>query len=137
VFACFHIYGILFPIHPLTFAVAAFAVTAVNMTTHCDYRLPAYDWFFATARCHDIHHASREPKNISVMLSICERAFGTFQRVPERSSPPRHLATCDAMSPAGRPGERAGISARPAAWRRRAPRAAAAQQRRGGREDRA
>ena len=82
VFACFHIYGILFPIHPLTFAVAAFAVTAVNMTTHCNYRLPVYDWFFATARGHDVHHASREPKNISVMLSICDRAFGTFQRVP-------------------------------------------------------
>jgi sterol desaturase/sphingolipid hydroxylase (fatty acid hydroxylase superfamily) len=82
VFACFHSYGILFPIHPLTFAVAAFAVTAVNMTTHCNYRLPVYDWFFATARCHDIHHSSREPKNISVMLSICDRAFGTFQQVP-------------------------------------------------------
>jgi sterol desaturase/sphingolipid hydroxylase (fatty acid hydroxylase superfamily) len=82
VFACFHIYGILFPLHPLTFAVAAFAVTAVNMTTHCNYRLPVYDWVFATARGHDVHHASREPKNISVMLSICDRAFGTFQRVP-------------------------------------------------------
>lgn len=82
VFACFHIYGILFPLHPLTFAVAAFAVTAVNMTTHCNYRLPVYDWVFATARGHDVHHASRDPKNISVMLSICDRAFGTFQRVP-------------------------------------------------------
>ena len=82
VFFFFHIYGILFPIHPLTFAVAAFSVTAVNMTTHCNYRLPVYDWFFATARCHDIHHTSREPRNISVMLSICDRVFGTFQRVP-------------------------------------------------------
>jgi len=82
VFFCFHIYGILFPIHPLTFAVGAFAVTAVNMVTHCNYRLPVYDWFFATARCHDIHHSSREPKNISVMLSICDRLFGTFQKVP-------------------------------------------------------
>jgi sterol desaturase/sphingolipid hydroxylase (fatty acid hydroxylase superfamily) len=50
VFACFHIYGILFPIHPLTFAVGAFSVTAVNMITHCGYRLPVYDWFFATSR---------------------------------------------------------------------------------------
>lgn len=82
VFTCFHIYGILFPIHPLTFTFGAFAVTAVNMVTHCNYRLPVYDWFFATARCHDVHHASREPKNISVMLSICDRAFGTFQPVP-------------------------------------------------------
>lgn len=80
VFACFHAYGILFPIHPLTFAIGAFSVTAVNMITHCGYRLPVYDWFFATAREHDIHHASREPRNISVMLSICDRMFGTFQK---------------------------------------------------------
>jgi len=80
VFACFHIYGILFPIHPLTFAVGAFSVTAVNMITHCGYRLPVYDWFFATSREHDIHHARREPRNISVMLSICDRMFGTFQK---------------------------------------------------------
>ena len=53
VFACFHAYGILFPIHPLTFAVAAFTVTAVNMITHCGYRLPGYDLLFATAREHD------------------------------------------------------------------------------------
>jgi sterol desaturase/sphingolipid hydroxylase (fatty acid hydroxylase superfamily) len=80
VFTCFHIYGILFPIHPLTFAVGAFAVTAVNMITHCGYRLPVYDWIFATSREHDIHHASREPRNISVMLSICDRMFGTFEK---------------------------------------------------------
>jgi sterol desaturase/sphingolipid hydroxylase (fatty acid hydroxylase superfamily) len=80
VFTCFHIYGILFPIHPLTFAVSAFFVTAVNMITHCGYRLPVYDWFFATSREHDIHHTSRAPRNISVMLSICDRMFGTFQR---------------------------------------------------------
>lgn len=82
VFFCFHIYGILFSIHPLTFAFGAFAVTAVNMITHCNYRLPLYDRVFANARCHDIHHASREPKNISVMLSLCDRLFGTFQKVP-------------------------------------------------------
>jgi sterol desaturase/sphingolipid hydroxylase (fatty acid hydroxylase superfamily) len=81
VFMFFHIYGILFPIHPLTFAVAAFSVTAVTMITHCGYRLPVYDWFFATARCHDVHHSSREPKNISVVLSVCDRLFGTFQKV--------------------------------------------------------
>ena len=80
VFACFHVYGILFPIHPLTFAVGAFSVTAVNMITHCGYRLPVYDWFFATSREHDLHHARREPRNISVMLSICDRMFGTFQK---------------------------------------------------------
>jgi sterol desaturase/sphingolipid hydroxylase (fatty acid hydroxylase superfamily) len=81
VFACFHLYGILFPLHPLTFAVAAFSVTAVNMTTHCGYRLPVYDWVFANSRCHDVHHSSREPRNVSVMLSICDRLFGTFQQV--------------------------------------------------------
>ena len=81
VFACFHLYGILFPIHPLTFAISAFAVTAVNMTTHCGYRLPVYDWLFANSRCHDVHHSSREPRNISVMISICDRMFGTFQQV--------------------------------------------------------
>lgn len=80
VFACFHIYGILFPIHPLTFAAGAFSVTAVNMITHCGYRLPGYDRLFATAREHDIHHASREPRNVSVMLSICDRMFGTFEK---------------------------------------------------------
>jgi len=26
------------------------------------------------------HHASREPTNISVMLSVCDRMFGTFQK---------------------------------------------------------
>lgn len=80
VFTCFHAYGILFPIHPLTLAAGAFSVTAVNMITHCGYRLPGYDRLFATAREHDIHHASREPKNVSVMLSICDRMFGTFER---------------------------------------------------------
>jgi len=81
VFACFHLYGILFTIHPLTFAIAAFAVTAVNMTTHCGYRLPVYDRLFANARCHDVHHSSCEPRNVSVMLSVCDRIFGTFQQV--------------------------------------------------------
>lgn len=80
VFTCFHIYGILFPIHPLTFALGAFLVTAVNMITHCGYRLPVYDWIFATSREHDLHHARREPRNISVMLSICDRLFGTFEK---------------------------------------------------------
>lgn len=80
VFACFHAWGILTPIHPLTFAVAAFAVTAVNMNTHCGYRLPVYDWIFATSREHDLHHARREPTNVSVMLSICDRMFGTFEK---------------------------------------------------------
>jgi len=80
VFACFHAYGILFPLHPLTLMAGAFSVTAVNMITHCGYRLPVYDWFFATAREHDIHHASREPKTISVKLLICDRMFGTFHK---------------------------------------------------------
>lgn len=80
VFACFHLYGILFPIHPLTFAIGAFTVTAVNMITHCGYRLPGYDTLFATSREHNIHHASREPRNVSVMLSACDRLFGTFQK---------------------------------------------------------
>lgn len=86
VFACFHIYGILFPIHPLTFGIGAFSVTAVNMITHCGYRLPIYDWFFATSREHDLHHARREPRNISVMLSICDRLFGTFEKATHRST---------------------------------------------------
>lgn len=81
VFACFHIYGILFPIHPLTFAAAAFAVTAVTMTTHCGYRLPVYDWFFATALGHHVHHSSRQPRNVSVVLSVCDRLFRTYQKV--------------------------------------------------------
>lgn len=81
VFALFHIYGILFPIHPLTFAVAAFAMTAVNMVTHCGYRLPGYDWIFASALGHHVHHSSREPKNVSVVFSLCDRIFGTYQKV--------------------------------------------------------
>ncbi len=71
---------LLFPIHPLTFAVAAFSVTAVTMVTHCGYRLPVYDWFFARALDHHVHHASREPKNVSVVLSLCDRVFGTYQK---------------------------------------------------------
>lgn len=81
VFICFHIYGLLFPIHPLTFAVAAFSVTAVTMVTHCGYRLPVYDWFFARALDHHVHHSSREPKNVSVVFSLCDRLFGTYQKV--------------------------------------------------------
>ena len=80
VFVFFHIYGILFPMHPLTFAAAAFSVTAVTMVTHCGYRLPVYDWFFATALGHHLHHSSRKPTNVSVVLTICDRLFGTFQR---------------------------------------------------------
>lgn len=81
VFVFFHIYGIVFPIHPLTFAVAAFSVTAVTMITHCGYRLPVYDWFFASSPCHDVHHSSRTPKNVSVVLSLCDRLFGSYQKV--------------------------------------------------------
>ncbi len=81
VFVFFHIYGILFEIHPLTFAVAAFSVTAVTMITHCGYRLPGYDWLFATAMGHHVHHSSREPRNVSVVLTICDRLFGTYQKV--------------------------------------------------------
>jgi sterol desaturase/sphingolipid hydroxylase (fatty acid hydroxylase superfamily) len=80
VFFFFHVYGILFPIHPLTFAVAAFSLTAVTMITHCGYKLPVYDWFFATARGHDLHHSRREPVNVSVVLTLCDRLFGTFRK---------------------------------------------------------
>lgn len=80
VFFFFHIYGILFPIHPFTFAVAAFSLTAVTMITHCGYRLPVYDWFFATAKGHNLHHSQREPVNVSVVLTLCDRLFGTFRK---------------------------------------------------------
>lgn len=79
VFVCFHLYGILFPIHLLTFAVAAFAMTAVTMITHCGYRVPVFDSIFASAAGHDLHHTNRTPTNISVVLTLCDRAFGTFQ----------------------------------------------------------
>jgi sterol desaturase/sphingolipid hydroxylase (fatty acid hydroxylase superfamily) len=84
VFFFFHIYGILFQIHPLTFFVSAFLLTAVTMVTHCGYRLPVYDWFFANSPCHDFHHANRKATNISVVLTICDRMFGTYQK-PERA----------------------------------------------------
>lgn len=80
VFVFFHIYGIVFPIHPLTFAIAAFSLTAVTMVTHCGYKLPVYDKIFANAACHDLHHARREPTNVSVVLTICDRLFGTYQK---------------------------------------------------------
>lgn len=80
VFFFFHIYGILFPIHPFTFAVAAFTLTAVTMITHCGYRLPVYDWFFATAMGHNLHHSQREPVNVSVVLTLCDRLFGTYRK---------------------------------------------------------
>jgi sterol desaturase/sphingolipid hydroxylase (fatty acid hydroxylase superfamily) len=79
VFVFFHLYGIVFPIHLLTFAVAAFAMTAVTMITHSGYRLPVYDALFANAAGHDLHHSSRKPTNISVVLTLCDRLFNTFQ----------------------------------------------------------
>ena len=80
VFVFFHIYGILFPIHPLTFAVAAFTLTAVTMITHCGYKIPIYDTLFANAVGHNLHHANRKPTNVSVVLTICDRLFGTYQK---------------------------------------------------------
>lgn len=80
VFVFFHLYGILFPIHPLTFFVSAFSLTAVTMITHCGYRLPVYDRIFANSPCHDFHHANREPTNVSVVLTLCDRLFGTYQK---------------------------------------------------------
>lgn len=85
VFVFFHLYGILFPIHVFTFAVAAFAMTAVTMITHCGYRLPVYDAIFAHAAGHDLHHLNRTPTNISVVLSICDRLFGTYQPASYKS----------------------------------------------------
>lgn len=79
VFVFFHLYGIVAPIHPLTFGAAAFAMTAVTMITHCGYRLPVYDSIFANAACHDLHHSNRRPTNISVVLTLCDRWFGTYQ----------------------------------------------------------
>jgi sterol desaturase/sphingolipid hydroxylase (fatty acid hydroxylase superfamily) len=86
VFVLFHLYGIVFPIHLFTFAVAAFAMTAVTMITHCGYRMPVYDSLFATAAGHDLHHSIREPTNISVVLSVCDRLFGTYQKASYRPS---------------------------------------------------
>lgn len=80
VFFFFHIYGIFSALHPFTFAVAAFLLTAVTMVTHCGYRLPVYDWFFATAKGHNLHHMQREPVNVSVVLTLCDRLFGTFRK---------------------------------------------------------
>ncbi|HQQ64406.1 MAG TPA: sterol desaturase family protein [Pseudomonadales bacterium] len=80
VFVFFHLYGIVFPIHPFTFFVAAFSLTAVTMITHCGYRIPVYDTLFANSPCHDFHHANRKPTNISVVLTICDRLFGTYQK---------------------------------------------------------
>jgi len=80
VFVFFHIYGILFPIHPLTFFIAAFSLTAVTMITHCGYRIPVYDRIFANSPCHDYHHANRKPTNVSVVLTLCDRLFGTYQK---------------------------------------------------------
>jgi sterol desaturase/sphingolipid hydroxylase (fatty acid hydroxylase superfamily) len=79
VFFFFHIYGILGGIHPLTFAVAAFSLTAVTMVTHCGYRIPIYDRLFANSAGHDLHHAQREPTNVSVVFTICDRVFGTYR----------------------------------------------------------
>jgi len=52
----------------------------VTMITHCGYRLPIYDALFAHAAAHDLHHSNREPTNISVVLSLCDRLFGTYKR---------------------------------------------------------
>lgn len=79
VFVFFHLYGIVGSIHLLTFAIAAFLMTAVNMVTHCGYRIPGYDAVFAHAAGHDLHHSIRTPTNISVVLSVCDRLFGTYR----------------------------------------------------------
>jgi sterol desaturase/sphingolipid hydroxylase (fatty acid hydroxylase superfamily) len=89
VFVFFHFYGIAFPIHLFTFAIAAFAMTAVTMVTHSGYRLPVYDSIFAPAAGHDVHHTNREPTNVSVVLTLCDRLFGTYQPATYRSVPDR------------------------------------------------
>lgn len=86
VFVFFHLYGIVFPIHLFTFAVAAFAMTAVTMITHCGYRLPGYDAVFAHAAGHDLHHSNRTPTNISVVFSWSDRLFGTYQPATYRNA---------------------------------------------------
>lgn len=90
VFFFFHIYGIIFPLHPLTFALAAFSLTAVTMITHCGYKIPIYDALFASAMGHNLHHANREPTNVSVVLTLCDRLFGTYKKCscPEISGTP-------------------------------------------------
>jgi sterol desaturase/sphingolipid hydroxylase (fatty acid hydroxylase superfamily) len=80
VFFFFHIYGILADIHIFTFFVAAFLLTAVTMVTHCGYRIPVYDRIFANSPCHNHHHANRKATNISVVLTVCDRLFGTYQK---------------------------------------------------------
>lgn len=80
VFVFFHIYGIVADIHPFTFFVAAFSLTAVTMVTHCGYRIPVYDRIFASSPGHDLHHTNRKPTNISVVLTVCDRLFGTYQK---------------------------------------------------------
>jgi plant 4alpha-monomethylsterol monooxygenase len=80
VFFFFHIYGIVADIHPFTFFVAAFLLTAVTMVTHCGYRIPVYDRIFASSPGHDFHHTNRKPTNVSVVLTVCDRLFGTYQK---------------------------------------------------------
>jgi|GEM_PF-2128111 len=99
VFVFFHLYGIVAPIHPFTFAVAAFAMTAVTMITHCGYRLPVYDAVFAHAAGHDLHHANRKPTNISVVLTVCDRLFGTFQPARYDTAAPARIATARTSAP--------------------------------------
>ena len=101
VFVFFHLYGIVFPIHLFTFAVAAFAMTAVTMITHCGYRLPVYDAVFAHAAAHDLHHSNLKPTNISVVFSLCDRLFGTYQPASYRSERVASLITDPAMPPPG------------------------------------
>ena len=61
----------------LQFVEILLAVDFMTYWVHRTFHKVPLLWNF-----HAIHHSSREPKNISVMLSICDRAFGTFQRVP-------------------------------------------------------
>jgi sterol desaturase/sphingolipid hydroxylase (fatty acid hydroxylase superfamily) len=91
------------PSHPpvvmRTFAVAAFA-----MITHCGYRLSVYHAVFAPAAGHDLHHSNRTPTNISVVLSICDRLFGTHQPATQSGSRSPALVTkkaSSASSPSG------------------------------------
>jgi sterol desaturase/sphingolipid hydroxylase (fatty acid hydroxylase superfamily) len=95
----FHIYGVTCPIHLLTFAVAAFALTAVTMITHCGYTLPVYDSIFAHAAAHDLHHARSEPTNISVVLTVCDRLFGTYQPASYEAQQKKQKQTADPDAP--------------------------------------
>jgi sterol desaturase/sphingolipid hydroxylase (fatty acid hydroxylase superfamily) len=76
---CFHIYGILFPIHDIRDRGVLHNSRHDHAAIESLCTTTVWDGQPANAACHDLHHA-RAPTNVSVVLTVCDRLFGTYQK---------------------------------------------------------